>query len=433
MDMRSNATEILTKLKRECATPLPLLCQVADAMANDMRAGQPGLASDADGASHLKMILSCVTSLPTRDEKGLFYALVLGGTKFRVMRVQLGGKDQPVIAVESEQFCMPQELMLGTSEEPFDFIASRLAKFAEKEGIEFCLPEGRTRELGFTFSFPVKQTSMDSGSSSSGPRVNDTVGTLAGARYWDHDVVVAVILGTGGDSCYVERIDAIPKLRACNSQSGTTIINTEWGAFSTGLPPTEFDREMDAESTNPGERVFEKTTSGIYLGEIARRVLLRMAEARLFGGSIPEKLQTPFSLRSHHICTMQQDNSSGLEAVGSVLYDQAGVSPPQILKFSTKHDRYSSSQLHPMLICQVESDIKARKIVVEICDTIVKRGACLVGAGIVGILQTMEEDTKGVIVGPELSQNVVIELSKDGSGIGAALLAAANSKYRHST
>jgi len=117
-----------------------------------------------------------------------------------------------------------------------------------------------------------------------------------------------------------------------------------------------------------------------------------------------------------------------------------------------------------MFICQVESDIKARKIVVEICDTIVKRGACLVGAGIVGILQKMEEDTKGVIfgkrtvvaveggvyetypqyrrylqdavkelLGPELSQNVVIELSKDGSGIGAALLAAANSKYRHST
>lgn len=33
------------------------------------------------------------------------------------------------------------------------------------------------------------------------------------------------------------------------------IINTEWGAFSNGLPLTEFDREMDAESINPGEQV----------------------------------------------------------------------------------------------------------------------------------------------------------------------------------
>lgn len=34
------------------------------------------------------------------------------------------------------------------------------------------------------------------------------------------------------------------------------IINTEWGAFSNGLPLTEFDRDMDAASLNPGEQVY---------------------------------------------------------------------------------------------------------------------------------------------------------------------------------
>ncbi|KNA12598.1 hypothetical protein SOVF_124450 isoform A, partial [Spinacia oleracea] len=35
----------------------------------------------------------------------------------------------------------------------------------------------------------------------------------------------------------------------------------------------------------------------MYLGEIVRRVVLEMAETgSLFGSSIPEKLQTPFSL-----------------------------------------------------------------------------------------------------------------------------------------
>lgn len=89
-----------------------------------------------------------------------------------------------------------------------------------------------------------------------------------------------------------------------------------------------------------------------------------------------------------------------------------------------------------------------------------KRAARLAGAGIVGILQKIEEDTKDAVfgkrtvvamdgglyerypqyrrylkeavaelLGPETSQNIVIEHSKDGSGIGAALLAAANSKY----
>lgn len=33
------------------------------------------------------------------------------------------------------------------------------------------------------------------------------------------------------------------------------IISTEWGAFSNGLPLTEFDRDMDAASINPGEQV----------------------------------------------------------------------------------------------------------------------------------------------------------------------------------
>ena len=54
-------------------------------------------------------------------------------------------------------------LLSPTLQELFDFIASGLAKFAEKEGGKFHLPPGRKREIGFTFSFPVRQTSIDSG------------------------------------------------------------------------------------------------------------------------------------------------------------------------------------------------------------------------------------------------------------------------------
>ncbi|XAR64193.1 Hexokinase [Bertholletia excelsa] len=463
MALRSNVltpAPILKKLKKDCATPLPLLRHVADAMATDMRAGLA-----ADGAGDLPMILSYVDSLPTGNEKGLFYALDLGGTNFRVLRVQLGGKDERVIATEFDQVSIPQELMFGTSEELFNFIATGLAKFAQKEGGEFHLPSGRKREIGFTFSFPVKQTSIDSGilikwtkgfavSGTAGrdvvaclneamekqgfdmrvsALVNDTVGTLAGARYWDDDVMVAVILGTGTNACYIERVDAIPKLHGrLNSTTGLMIINTEWGAFSNGLPLTEFDRDMDDASINPGEQIFEKTISGMYIGEIVRRVLVKMAtEGGLFGESVLERLSTPFVLRTPDICAMQQDNSPDLEAVEATLYEVAGV----------------------------KSNLNARKMVVDVCDTIVKRGGHLAGAGIVGILQKMEEDSKGLfgkrtvvamdgglyenypqyrqylqdavteLLGLEISKNIIIEHSKDGSGIGAALLAAANSKY----
>lgn len=63
MAVRSNVVPvapILTKLQRDCATPLPVLRHVADAMTADMRAGLA-----VDGGSDLKMILGYVDSLPT--------------------------------------------------------------------------------------------------------------------------------------------------------------------------------------------------------------------------------------------------------------------------------------------------------------------------------------------------------------------------------
>lgn len=53
------------------------------------------------------------------------------------------------------------------------------------------------------------------------------MGTLAGARYWDDDVMVAVILGTGTNACYVERVDAIPKLAKGISKSPVTVSGVQ--------------------------------------------------------------------------------------------------------------------------------------------------------------------------------------------------------------
>ncbi|CAA6663197.1 unnamed protein product [Spirodela intermedia] len=430
-------------------------------MAAEMRAGLV-----SDGAGDLPMILSYVDSLPSGDEKGAFYALDLGGTNFRVLKVQLGGRDGRVVETELQYAQIPQELMFGTTEELFDFIASELARFVSKEGgRSLHLPQGKKWELGFTFSFPVKQTSVDSGilikwtkgfsvSGTAGrdvvaclneamerqgldmrvsALVNDTVATLAGAHYYDEDVMVAVILGTGTNACYIERADAIPKLQGLKPRSGKMIINTEWGAFSGGLPLTEFDKDVDSASVNPGEQIFEKTISGMYLGEIVRRILLKMAKDNaLFGDSVPQKLSTPFILGTPCLCAMQQDDTDDLTAVGAILSDATGA----------------------------QSSLKEREVVVEVCDTIVRRAGRLAGAGIVGILQKMEEDSHGLVLGrrtvvamdgglyehypqyrryiqdavtellgQKTSENIVIDHNKDGSGIGAALLAAANSKY----
>ncbi|KAL5655461.1 hypothetical protein ACJX0J_034780, partial [Zea mays] len=335
------------------ATPTALLRSIADAMVAEMERGLRG-----DIHAQLKMLISYVDSLPTGDEHGLFYALDLGGTNFRVLRVQLGGKEKRVVKQQYEEVSIPPHLMVGTSMELFDFIAAALAKFVGTEGEDFQLPEGRQRELGFTFSFPVNQTSISSGTLIKWTKgfsingtvgedvvselsramerqgldmkatalVNDTVGTLAGGRYMDTDVVAAVILGTGTNAAYVEHANAIPKWTGLLPKSGKMVINTEWGSFkSNKLPLSEYDKAMDFESLNPGEQIYEKMISGMYLGEIVRRILLKLAhEASLFGDVVPPKLELPFILRTPDMSAMHHDSSHDLKTLGAKLKDIVG-------------------------------------------------------------------------------------------------------------
>ncbi len=67
-----------------------------------------------------------------------------------------------------------------------------------------------------------------------------------------------------------------------------TLINMEWGAFrSSSLPRLPEDEALDAEFPNTGQYWFEKMMSGMYLGDLARRVLLSLAqEVQLFGEQV---------------------------------------------------------------------------------------------------------------------------------------------------
>lgn len=208
----------------------------------------------------------------------------------------------------------------------------------------------------------------------------------------------------------------------------------EWGNFkSAHLPLSEYDQALDAESLNPGEQIYEKLTSGMYMGEIVRRILLRMAqEAALFGGNIPPKLEIPYILKTFHMLIMHHDTSPDLKTVG--------------LKLNEILEIESSSR-------------KTRKLVVDVCEVVARRGARLAAAGIHGILKKLGqvtdrpdkrrtviavdggvykyytffgqcmESTLREMLGEEVLSSVVIKPVDDGSGIGAALLAASYSQH----
>ncbi|KAF3794726.1 Hexokinase-4 [Nymphaea thermarum] len=238
--------------------------------------------------------------------------------------------------------------------------------------------------------------------------VNDTVGTLALGHYHDDDTVAAIIIGTGTNACYVERTDAITKCQGLLSNSG-----------SMG---------------------FEKMISGMYLGDIVRRVILRMAqESDLFAG-VDSRLNMAFSLRTPLMSAMHEDDSPDLREVARIMKECLGVS---------------------------DIPLKIRRLIVRVCDIVTQRAARLAAAGIVGILRKIGRDGSGGVgsrmkgegysrtrrsvvsvegglyesystfreymhsavaelLGEDVSQHVVLRLSEDGSGLGAALLAAAH-------
>lgn len=58
-------------------------------------------------------------------------------------------------------------------------------------------------------------------------QVNDTIGTLAGGRYSNKDVIAAVILGTGTNAAYVEQAHAIPKWHGLLPKSGEMVSTSQ--------------------------------------------------------------------------------------------------------------------------------------------------------------------------------------------------------------
>jgi hexokinase len=112
--------------------------------------------------------------------------------------------------------------------------------------------------------------------------VNDTVGTLMARSYTSPGktgTLLGAIFGTGTNGAYVEKLDKVTKLTQkkdageYDKSTGEMIVNTEWGSFDNSLrtlPNTPYDIELDEKSVNPGIQMFEKRVSGMFLGEILR-------------------------------------------------------------------------------------------------------------------------------------------------------------------
>lgn len=309
-----------------------------------------GLCRDTNPTAAVKMLPTFVRSTPDGTEQGEFLALDLGGSNFRILLVKVKGNGEQKVEMESQIYDIPELVMRGSGSELFDHIADCLASFLEKMGIK-----DKKLPLGFTFSFPCQQTKLDEsvlmswtkGFRLSGVEgkdvvsllrrsikkrgdfdtdimavISDTVGTMMTCGFDDRHCEIGLIVGTGTNACYMEQMR---NLQLLDGDEGQMCVNTEWGAFGDDGAledlRTDIDREIDAGSLNPGKQLFEKMISGMYMGELVRLILVKMArDSLLFEGKTTAELLTTGRFSTSYIYTIESDKEEeGLANAEKVL------------------------------------------------------------------------------------------------------------------
>jgi hexokinase len=318
--------------------------------------------------TELSQIPTYVTAVPNGTEKGLYMAVDLGGTNFRVCSIQLHGNT--TFSLTQSKVAIPRELMVAkTSSELFSFLAKQIEAFLKAHHEDHYFSHIKRREtgdkaseqeifnLGFTFSFPVQQIGINKGLLMRWTKgfdiddaigkdvcallqteidalhlpvrvaalVNDTVGTLMARSYTSPGktgTLLGAIFGTGTNGAYVEKLDKVTKLTnskdsgTYDKSTGEMIVNTEWGSFDNSLrtlPNTPYDTELDAKSVNPGIQMFEKRISGMFLGEILRLAIVALLKHP----------KVPF-LRDEHSAQNDVHSTTQIHD-GSPLYKQWGI------------------------------------------------------------------------------------------------------------
>ena len=349
----------------------------------------------------MSQIPTYVTGVPNGTEKGLYMAVDLGGTNFRVCSIQLNG--DTTFNITQSKVAIPKDKMVAEkAEDLFKFLAKQIQEFLKvhhndhfeahiKRRQTFSTPEGYKDEhifrLGFTFSFPVHQIGINRGTLIRWTKgfdipdavgkdvcallqeqidvlqlpvkvqalVNDTVGTLMARSYTSPGktgTLLGAIFGTGTNGAYVEKLSKITKPMEgdFDDSTGEMVVNTEWGSFDNTmkvLPNTIYDEQLDKDSVNPGIQMFEKRVSGMFLGEILRLVLVNLVKSPTiplfrddnsshndYHSTTTIDEQSPLFIQwgidSSILSVAEADNTVGLRVLRQEISKSLGVSAPSI-------------------------------------------------------------------------------------------------------
>ncbi|PNH69880.1 hypothetical protein VD0002_g625 [Verticillium dahliae] len=402
-----------------------------------------------------------VMSFPDGYETGTYLALDMGGTNLRVCEITLTDKKSEFDITQSK-YRMPEELKTGVSEELWEYIADCLQQFIDTHHPE--LPKDQKLPLVFTFSYPATQNYIDEGilqrwtkgfdidgvegknvvplldaalKSKGVPiklsaLINDTTGTMIASAYTDTKMKIGCIFGTGCNAAYMEDCGSIPKLAHMNLPADTPMaINCEWGAFDNEhkvLPRTPYDIIIDQDSPRPGQQAFEKMIAGLYLGEIFRLVLVDVHENKpvdLFKGQDISALRKAYSLDSSFLSAIEEDPFENLSETQDLFVAKLNLNLNRAeLEFVRRLAELVGTRAARLSACGVAAICKKKNY--ETCHvgadgSVFNKYPHFKERGALALREILDWPEKK---NPTDEDPIEILAAEDGSGVGAALIAA---------
>ncbi|KAI9744050.1 MAG: hexokinase A, partial [Candelina submexicana] len=448
-DVPKNVLEEIRELERLFTVDTAKLKEITDHFVNELTKGLT-----KEGGS-IPMNPTWVMAMPTGYETGTYLALDMGGTNLRVCEITLAEEKGEFDIIQSK-YRMPEELKTGDSEELWEYIADCIQQFVEYHHEDEKIDK---LHMGFTFSFPVTQDYIDHGVLQRWTKgfdiagvegqdvvplfedalekrgvpikltalINDTIGTLVASAYTDDKMKIGCIFGTGCNAAYYENCGSIPKLEDMKCDPDLPMaINCEWGAFDNEhkvLPRTNYDVIVDQDSPRPGQQAFEKMIAGLYLGEIFRLVLVDLSENKqcILEGQDISKLKKAYTLDSSFLSQIEEDPFENLSETHDLFQNRLNI-------FTTKPECELIRRLAELIgtraarlsSCGVAAICKKKNI-----------ESCHVGADGSVFNKYPHFKARGAQALREIldwpkgkREPIDIRASEDGSGVGAALIAA---------
>lgn len=222
----------------------------------------------------------------------------------------------------------------------------------------------------------------------------------------------------------LEKVQTFVHSEMTASQPKHVLVNTEWGAFGdNGVLQqyrSKYDHSVDKKSINATKQLFEKMVSGMYLGELVRQIILDAAEKKiLFNGQVSDRLQRQHSIDAKFLSKCEKDVGEYPYHTRQALYDMLGIENAididcRAVRLICERVSTRSAHMIASALSLLVKRINMKKMAIGADGSVFQKhphfnGRCL------EMMNILLKHTQYVYT---------IENASDGSGVGAAIVAA---------